>query len=163
MVQTGLHTCGVVVAEAPCAKTKNNTIPKSKAPDFFMLLSYHRFLRTSANYCTLEELQRYASVVEWSITTGCKPVAFGLRRFESSPAHKRKIKGVAFYFTSARDIAGTLIPRVLLPFLTSKVNSFLGETSTVMVPPWSTPRLTMSEATLVRILSCISRRRGRAP
>jgi 8-oxo-dGTP pyrophosphatase MutT (NUDIX family) len=26
-------------------------------------------------------------VVEWSITTGCKPVGFGLRRFESSPAH----------------------------------------------------------------------------
>lgn len=28
-----------------------------------------------------------ASVVEWSITTDCKSVAFGLRRFESFPAH----------------------------------------------------------------------------
>lgn len=29
----------------------------------------------------------FASVVEWSITTGCKPVGFGLRWFESNPAH----------------------------------------------------------------------------
>ncbi len=29
-----------------------------------------------------------ASVVEWSITTDCKSVALGLRRFESFPAHK---------------------------------------------------------------------------
>ena len=29
----------------------------------------------------------HASVVEWSITTDCKSVAFGLRRFESFPAH----------------------------------------------------------------------------
>ena len=28
-----------------------------------------------------------ASVVEWSITTDCKSVAFGLRRFKSCPAH----------------------------------------------------------------------------
>jgi hypothetical protein len=27
-------------------------------------------------------------VVEWSITTDCKSVGFGLRRFESCPAHK---------------------------------------------------------------------------
>ena len=32
--------------------------------------------------------KEYASVVEWSITTDCKSVAFGLRRFESYPAHK---------------------------------------------------------------------------
>ncbi len=31
-----------------------------------------------------------ASVVEWSITTDCKSVALGLRRFESFPAHKMK-------------------------------------------------------------------------
>ncbi len=30
-----------------------------------------------------------ASVVEWSITTDCKSVAFGLRRFESYPAHNQ--------------------------------------------------------------------------
>ena len=29
----------------------------------------------------------YASVVEWSITTDCKSVALGLRRFESFPTH----------------------------------------------------------------------------
>ena len=28
-----------------------------------------------------------ASVVEWSITTDCKSVALGLRRFESFPTH----------------------------------------------------------------------------
>jgi hypothetical protein len=32
----------------------------------------------------------HASVVEWSITTDCKSVAFGLRRFESYPTHKIK-------------------------------------------------------------------------
>ena len=31
--------------------------------------------------------KEYASVVEWSITTDCKSVAFGLRRFESFPTH----------------------------------------------------------------------------
>ena len=31
---------------------------------------------------------KYASVVEWSITLGCKPSGFGLRRFESYPAHQ---------------------------------------------------------------------------
>ena len=29
-------------------------------------------------------------MVEWSITTDCKSVAFGLRRFESYPAHNIK-------------------------------------------------------------------------
>src|SRR5690606_29816320 len=29
-----------------------------------------------------------ASVVEWSITTDCKSVGFGLRWFESSPTHQ---------------------------------------------------------------------------
>lgn len=29
-------------------------------------------------------------MVEWSITTDCKSVGFGLRRFESSPAHTTK-------------------------------------------------------------------------
>src|SRR3989344_1207987 len=141
-----------------------------------MLLSYHRFLRTSANYCTLEELQRYASVVEWSITTGCKPVAFGLRRFESSPAHQIPVergdgrRGLPSYmdgriyatFSSARVAAGILTPRVRPVFLTSKTNSppFI---STVTLPPESTPRLTINDATLVRILSWISRRSGRAP
>ena len=37
-----------------------------------------------------------ASVVEWSITTDCKSVALGLRRFESFPAHK--MKNVLFLF-----------------------------------------------------------------
>lgn len=31
-----------------------------------------------------------ASVVEWSITRDCKSLAFGLRRFESCPAHMDK-------------------------------------------------------------------------
>ena len=30
-------------------------------------------------------------MVEWSITTDCKSVAFGLRRFESFPAHMENI------------------------------------------------------------------------
>jgi hypothetical protein len=33
-----------------------------------------------------------ASVVEWSITTDCKSVGFGLRWFESNPAHTSKHK-----------------------------------------------------------------------
>lgn len=32
----------------------------------------------------------YASVAEWSIAFDCKSNAFGLRRFESSPAHITK-------------------------------------------------------------------------
>jgi nicotinic acid phosphoribosyltransferase len=32
-------------------------------------------------------LGRIASVAEWSIATDCKSVDFGLRRFESFPAH----------------------------------------------------------------------------
>jgi hypothetical protein len=37
------------------------------------------------------QLNNYnASVVEWSITTDCKSVGFGLRWFESSPAHAFK-------------------------------------------------------------------------
>src|SRR5262245_16372336 len=35
----------------------------------------------------------HASVVEWSITTDCKSVAFGLRRFESYPAHRIHLDG----------------------------------------------------------------------
>ena len=31
-----------------------------------------------------------ASVAEWSIALGCKPSDFGLRRFESCPAHKNE-------------------------------------------------------------------------
>src|SRR3989344_9262682 len=147
MVQTGLHTCGVVVAEAPCAKTKNNTIPKSKAPDFFMLLSYHRFL------CAGED-----SNLRSPKATGLQPVVIDHSTTD------------AYLATSCKIPDATAFVMRLPPFLTSKVNScppagvaFLEETSTVMVPPESTPRLTMSEATLVRILSCISRRRGRAP
>jgi hypothetical protein len=37
-------------------------------------------------------LNIHASVVEWSITTDCKSVGFGLRWFESNPAHKTKKK-----------------------------------------------------------------------
>ena len=33
-------------------------------------------------------VKKYASVVEWSITTDCKSVGFGLRRFKSYPTHK---------------------------------------------------------------------------
>src|SRR3989338_1444986 len=34
----------------------------------------------------------HASVVERSITTDCKSVAFGLRRFESCPTHHKRTK-----------------------------------------------------------------------
>ncbi len=39
----------------------------------------------------------YASVVEWSITTDCKSVAFGLRRFKSFPAHHMKEEKIYLY------------------------------------------------------------------
>jgi hypothetical protein len=46
-----------------------------------------------------------ASVVEWSITTGCKPVGFGLRRFESFPAHKHRGPAMrqVFWFVRGRS------------------------------------------------------------
>ena len=34
-------------------------------------------------------------MAEWSNVLGCKPSAFGLRRFESCPAHKIKISNRA--------------------------------------------------------------------
>ncbi len=46
-------------------------------------------------------------MVEWSITTDCKSVAFGLRRFESSPAHIsinfKKMTEKEFFVKTARD------------------------------------------------------------
>ncbi len=42
-------------------------------------------------------------MVEWSITTGCKPVGFGLRWFESNPAHKENAPERGLYlFTISR-------------------------------------------------------------
>ena len=52
----------------------------------FFLLFNRLFIKFLYNTYVLEN----ASVVEWSITTDCKSVASGLRRFESFPTHKTK-------------------------------------------------------------------------
>ena len=69
-------------------------------------------------------------MVEWSITTGCKPVASRLRRFESSPAHKSSdiilsmkfralLFGVAILFTLVPVAAfATTTPVVQKPYCT---------------------------------------------
>ncbi len=51
----------------------------------------------------------YASVVEWSITTDCKSVGFGLRRFKSFPTHKNnepkaKALGDLFFVAVGKDL-----------------------------------------------------------
>ena len=55
----------------------------------------------------------YASVVEWSITLGCKPSGFGLRRFESYPAHQIKTSASAEFFIFSPYLT-TLIFQVTL-------------------------------------------------
>jgi hypothetical protein len=46
---------------------------------------------------------QYASVAEWSIALDCKSGAFGLRRFESFPAHQNKNCFSAVFVLVARS------------------------------------------------------------
>ncbi len=46
----------------------------------------------------------FAQVVEWSITTDCKSVAFGLRGFKSLPAHQLKNRPKAVFKCAGRDL-----------------------------------------------------------
>ena len=50
---------------------------------------YTPLIESPRKMCILPKFQ-FASVVEWSITTDCKSVGFGLRRFESYPTHSKK-------------------------------------------------------------------------
>ena len=56
--------------------------------------------------------ERHASVAEWSIALGCKPSDYGLRGFESLPAHKKIKPGHEpgdYCFVGGRDLKGGAI------------------------------------------------------
>ena len=88
-----------------------------------------------------------ASVVEWSITTDCKSVALGLRRFESYPAHslgridaKVSVRPFALWIFSRsnRSISGS---KSFSPFLSTENQECKSIKSFLDSMRWFKPKL----------------------